>query len=345
MSSKLHLKKLDEIRGFAALYVVLYHLVPRLNCLPEKIIQIFFSYGQEAVMLFFLLSGFVIYISVYNKPQLSFKDYFLRRFRRIYFPFILAIILSIIVSLINGKFYKQFDWQELLGNLLMLQDYANKPGTLFRPFMGNFPLWSLAYEWWFYLIFFPIHKYLFKLPGRIYYIFSISFLAYSIYIFIPNQFALYLAYFIVWWCGVEAADIYIHTRRFTYQRMKPILICLFFMTLLSAIPVVISNNIQLGYYPFLMLRHFSIVFISMLIGLIWYQHKLVFFENIFGIFYALAPISYGIYIFHYPILAKLDLNQNTAYPWLVYSIELCLILGLSYLVEIKLQPLINSWIK
>ncbi|MDJ0509084.1 MAG: acyltransferase [Crocosphaera sp.] len=342
---KKHFKKLDYIRGFAAVYVLIYHIFSLTNFIPETIQNVFFSFGQEAVMLFFLLSGFVIYISVHYKPNISFRYYFIRRFRRIYFPLIIALILSAFLAVVNQRFLQQFTWNELIGNLLMLQDFSAKPGVLIRPFLRNYPLWSLSYEWWFYLLFFPLYKsILFQLPNRIYWVCMGSFISYVIYIIYPNAIALYLAYFIIWWCGVEAAEIYVRTKRFTLKTVKPILICLFLMSIISFIPVIFTHEIKLGYYPFLNFRHFASSFLAILGGLIWYLYNLRYFDNLLGIFYRVAPISYALYIFHYPILTQLKLSRYIPNLWLDYALKLLLILGMSYLVEIKLQPIINRWI-
>lgn len=345
-SPKLHLKKLDYIRGFAAIYVILHHFLPQLKFIPGVISKGVFAFGQEAVMLFFLLSGFVIYVSVHNKPNITFQDYFIRRLRRIYFPFLVAILLSIAVYAFNGNLAKYFSLKDLLGNLLMLQDLSElKPGIIVAPFLGNHPFWSLAYEWWFYMLFFPIYKYLFKVSYRLYYIAAISLIFFSIYIAVPNQVSLLLSYFITWWCGVEAGEIYLRTRRFTFQTIKPILICLFLLSLLSVVPCLLLDSKGFGYYPFLTFRHFFSAFLYVLIGLIWYRYKLIYFENIFKIFYPLAGISYGLYIFHYPLLLRWNLEPYISNIWLVYLIKFSLIFLISYIVEIKLQPLINKIIR
>lgn len=345
-SPKLHLKKLDYIRGLAAVYVILHHFLPQLKFIPSFISKGIFAFGQEAVMLFFLLSGFVIYISVHNKPQITFQDYFIKRFRRIYFPFFVAIILSIAVYGFNGNLAKYFSLKDLLGNLFMLQDLSQlKPGIIVEPFLGNHPFWSLAYEWWFYMLFFPIYKYLFKIPYRIYYIAFFSLLSYAIYMAIPNQFSLVLAYFITWWSGVEAGEIYLRTGRFTLRTVKPILLSLFLLSLLAFIPCLLFDNKGFGYYPFLTFRHFFSAFLYVLIGLIWYRHKLVYFENIFSVFYPLAGISYGLYIFHYPLLLRWNLEPYINNIWLEYLLKFSLIFLISYIVEIKLQPLVNKIIR
>src|ERR1700744_3208005 len=95
------LGKLEAIRGFAAVYVVIYHFVG-FTVLQDKfpaIAKLLFRFGQEAVILFFLLSGFVIYLSVATKPDTSFKKFFLKRLVRIYPILIISFILSIVIGI------------------------------------------------------------------------------------------------------------------------------------------------------------------------------------------------------------------------------------------------------
>ncbi len=346
MPEKKYLEKLDAIRGFAAFYVVLHHFVTNLNFVPEIIKKSLFSFGQEAVMLFFLLSGFVICWSFSKTSKSTFKHYFLRRFRRIYFPFLIAILLSMTVFAFKGDLIREFSWEQLIGNLLMLQDFSSvKPGTWFSPYLTNYPLWSLSYEWWFYMLFFPLYKLLPKTGYRIYFILIISSLAFINYRFMPNQIALFLSYFIIWWSGVEAADIFIQQKRFTPKNMQAIIFSLLLMLMLVSTSLIGINNIRLGYYPFLMVRHFSTAFLAIVLGLLWYQRKLLFFQQTLGFFTLIAPISYGIYIFHYPILEQLDLSIYINNVWIVYIVKFVLIIALAYLIEVRLQPLVNKLIK
>ena len=76
------IKKLNSIRAFAALYVMIAHLM--LEIFKGSSFIFLFKFGQEAVMLFFLLSGFVISISYFKNPNINFGSYFIKRFRRIY---------------------------------------------------------------------------------------------------------------------------------------------------------------------------------------------------------------------------------------------------------------------
>ena len=80
------LAKLEMMRGFAAVYVMAGHLAHHfslgLGTRADEIIAAPFGYGQEAVMLFFLISGFVIFYST-EKKKPDFKTYFSHRWKRI----------------------------------------------------------------------------------------------------------------------------------------------------------------------------------------------------------------------------------------------------------------------
>lgn len=344
MTKNLYINKLDSIRGFAAFYIFLTHLVLILNFIPKPL-KIFFDFGQEAVVIFFILSGFVMYLSVYNNPDFTFKHYFIKRFRRIYFPLILCMLISVLIVCFNGDF-KEFPLASLVSNLLMLQDFSEvKPGVKFKPFLDNLPLWSLGYEWWFYMMFYPAYKWLSKLPHKIYLILFICTLSYSAYIAVPNRAALVISYFIIWWAGVEAAAVYTKYAKFTYRNMRHVLFSLIGMAVISVIPVLGAEQIKLGYYPFLMLRHFLDAYIWIVIGIFWYQNGLKNFDNIFGIFSKLAPFSYSLYILQYPLITKWNISNYISELWIVCLIKIVVIFGLSYLIDIKLQPIVNRLFK
>lgn len=102
---------LDSIRGFASVAVMFGHM---LLCLPvfysviysENIKSTFaqilsfsplhlFWGGHEAVILFFVLSGFVLSLPYLNGSKLVYGHYIIKRFFRIYIPYILIIAISI----------------------------------------------------------------------------------------------------------------------------------------------------------------------------------------------------------------------------------------------------------
>ena len=143
---------LDVIRALSAVYVVIHHIV--VNSTIAGPLVVIFKYGPEAVIVFFLLSGFVIFANERNRVQRSAKSYYLRRIRRIYPPLLVAFAVSALVAWLDGTLARDFVPVTLVLNLLSLQDLGDfKPGVIAYPFLGNGPLWSLSYEVFFYLVF------------------------------------------------------------------------------------------------------------------------------------------------------------------------------------------------
>lgn len=150
---------LESLRGFSAFYVVISHIflfkypTCKLLLFGIDVFPILISYAQVAVMLFFILSGFVIQYSFMKNEDKSFKMYFFKRFTRIYIPLVCVFALSYFIQIFQGEL-QDFSIRILLANLLMLQDMPWRPGLISTTIFGNYPLWSLSYEWWYYMLFF-----------------------------------------------------------------------------------------------------------------------------------------------------------------------------------------------
>lgn len=348
MEKPLYFHKLDAIRGAACFYILMHNFVYGLygeNLVPFSL-KALFAAGQEIVMVFFIMSGFVVRLSTFRYPHLTFKDYFIKRFRRIYFPLSVAMLVSLIIVYSNGSLEKIFSPVDVAGNVLLLQDFGSvKPGTWFYPFLGNLPLWSLSYEWWFYMMFYPVCHFLPKTRLRIYYVLAFSAVSYLNYIFFPNQISLICSYFIIWWSGVEAATIFVHDSQLTARNCKPILISLLVMAFITALPLLGVSEFKPGYYPFLMFRHFFAAFAMFVVGLCWYQKHLICFDRILAFFTPLAPLSYSLYILTFPLLVQWNLTSDLQHNWWLYLINFAALFGLAYLIDIKLQPIVNRWIQ
>ena len=80
MSNSKRIEVLDAFRGIAALSVVLYHFTYRYSSLYEIPIPVklpaILNYGYLGVHLFFIISGFVIYMTI-NKG-LSIKFFYIK---------------------------------------------------------------------------------------------------------------------------------------------------------------------------------------------------------------------------------------------------------------------------
>ena len=88
MKNKKYYKQLDFIRFISCIAVFLYHL----NILKG---------GYLAVCVFFVLTGYLSFVSSFNKENFSIKKYYIDRLKHIYLPFIIVAFISIfIISLI-----------------------------------------------------------------------------------------------------------------------------------------------------------------------------------------------------------------------------------------------------
>ena len=99
-------RSLDALRGLAALTVVVLHLI---MSLPDGIrgqlsfIELPFEMGGRfAVMLFFVLSGFVLSLPYFAEKNLAYGPYLVRRFSRLYPPFAFAVVVSALLCWLLG---------------------------------------------------------------------------------------------------------------------------------------------------------------------------------------------------------------------------------------------------
>ena len=303
---KSRLEKLEMVRGFAALYVFAGHLILIRFAIKHGLLGFLFRFGQDAVILFFLLSGFVVYYSCEKYADTTFSAYFARRARRIFPIFLLALGLTFVCSTWLGNTpIADIHFSELVGNLCMLQDFAEaKPGVWISPFCGNLALWSLSYEWWFYMLFFPIYRFI--CPSlRLHAVAGISMIGLVTFSYMPNQASLFLMYFILWWTGAELARTFLDRRVVSISSQVRSLVYLVLFCGMLAIPLyrsfVQGETLSLGVHPILELRHFGACLAFVAGGLVWARFRWVAFTAIFGRFTKFASISYALYVFHMPL--------------------------------------------
>lgn len=325
------LNKLESIRGFAAIYVVLHHMLPHVELLGYDLTWVF-KFGQEAVILFFLLSGFVIGYSFSFNPDKSFKTYFNKRFLRIYVPLILVFG----VEYVSGDLWRSMDLKSwhMIGNLLMLQDLpALKPHVIVAPFMGNSPLWSLSYEWWFYMLFFPLNKYGKNHASLI--VGAVSICAALTYVIYPNFVNRELMYFCIWWLGIAAARLYVQGVSISIMQLRNELMPVFGITLILLVNALsIGDFSHWGIHPLLELRHFSFSLFVLIFAMQWKKLNWYGFMVLGSLFTWIAPISYEIYISHYLVIRRSHyFISNFTSPSLIFLVETVICLGYALLIH------------
>jgi peptidoglycan/LPS O-acetylase OafA/YrhL len=187
----LDLGVLDALRGLTALYVVLHHaqwllwwpdvsavhhgVLPHIQAALAQTLR----FGHQAVLVFFLISGFCIHYgqakAAAHRPPgqavrwlpLDLGSYAWRRLRRLYPPLLAALVLTTVLDVIGARIDPSYylgatqystinasligvgdrAWTTVLGNIGL------QSGLAVPMFGTDTPLWSLSYEFWYYALY------------------------------------------------------------------------------------------------------------------------------------------------------------------------------------------------
>ena len=289
--------RLEAVRGAAAAYVVVAHSFTK----PP----LFFSFGQEAVMAFFLLSGFVIEYSSARHLNRGFGAYFSRRFWRIYSVLVCLFVVAAILE--HSPISSPAFWRQLGGNLLMLQDFPEGKPAVLVPAIFAGALWSLGYEWWFYMLYFPAATRL-RPARQVHVVGWIGVAAALSYLVYPNFINRILFYFPAWWAGVALARQYGEEGRVTLKSARAPGLYLAAICAVLAAPCLSSiaagGRIMPGLHPFLEFRHLFGALVLLAAALGWQRLRWIGFSSLLGWGRWVAPISYALYIAHEPLFSR-----------------------------------------
>jgi peptidoglycan/LPS O-acetylase OafA/YrhL len=191
---------LDLIRGLAAVAVLIYHVRYRFFfdyanvTAPDWFARGYYAltaFGHDAVMIFFVLSGYFISASVFRDEaaqRWSTKRYAVNRATRLYLVLLPGLLLTAFWDRLGLEIFpdnpvysgEPRPWshdffpvadrltsETFVANACFLQmtspphlesdgslspPFGSRP-PLFRPFGSNEPLWSLSFEFWYYVLF------------------------------------------------------------------------------------------------------------------------------------------------------------------------------------------------
>ncbi len=271
MDDGLHL-----VRWLAALLVIFAHARLLTGYSTEPVFTFFARHAHAAVMVFFVLSGYVIAATTEAKRIRghSLREYFLDRSSRIYSVLLPAVALTIILDAVGGammpEHYARLPvssyFVRLLANLFSLQGFWG-----FRiQFGSNPPLWSIGYEVCYYalfglLVWRPKHWPLF--------VFGISVLVGPVVI----------GYGVIWLFGALAY-------RFRIR-----------VSLILALPVVAIANYFLEYQPVqLPLYVRDVIFGLAATTLVCARIRVS--TSLQTLSRSMADFSYSLYAYHFPIM-------------------------------------------
>lgn len=303
-NAKSRIYGIDALRGYAALYVMVFHSYFLGGIyIHEGKIRDFIIHGDMGVPIFFVISGFSITYSIFYKDffnKLELKNFYIRRFFRIVPLFYFAFVLNLTLLIMNGQGVKTYD------TLLTL--------SFQFPFAGGHQEslvlagWSLGIEMVFYLIF-PFLFLLLKINKRMF--IFLLFLALVIHFFASfekDNSHLNFAYQAIFFLIGMLMCLYrsVIQKRFPHDMLQIISI----VAILFGIIILILGMWIFKNHPFVYFKFLGILLIVS--GTLFYKGKTLI--NKFNNF--LGEISYSVYLMH-PIvilfLVKLRINV------LVYS--------------------------
>jgi peptidoglycan/LPS O-acetylase OafA/YrhL len=153
---------LTSIRGIAAWWVVAYHFREYMPLNSFEWVRSFYSQGYLAVDLFFVLSGFVLFLNygesffsrIGKQPLLVFFSARLARIYPLYFAVLLLFLLNpIALSFFShsGRIGDQYNVPYFILSLLMIQNWG-----FTNHLAWNVPGWSISTESFAYLSFPPL---------------------------------------------------------------------------------------------------------------------------------------------------------------------------------------------
>ncbi len=322
--ARLRRNNFDLLRFLLALIVVLYHayVLSDLAALSplSKIIS-----ADTAVKSFFVVSGFLIFMSYENSRDLH--SYFIKRAKRIYPAYFFIIMMGGMIGLLftthalDSTFFVSW-FKYLASNLVFLNLLQPSVPGLFegnRLQAINGALWTLKIEVMFYL-FVPLAVLFFRQFGRLrmmliifagslLYSFAMLHLASQtgapVYVELQRQLPGQLSFFIA-----GAASYYYFDQLARY--------------ILWLMPVALIGFVFSAWLPWLLLEPLALAIL-----VVGFACLLPYFGN----FAKYGDFSYGMYIAHFPILQLLiTYGYFNASPWLGLLIALALVMAVAFLL-------------
>jgi peptidoglycan/LPS O-acetylase OafA/YrhL len=320
-----------------------------------KIYYFLTGFGHQAVIVFFVISGFLVGGKVLNQQMngtFSWRDYLGDRFTRIYPAYFGSLLLVAMLDPLGSRYLnvaglydlgfeapipaipinlsERFSLDSFFGNAVFLQTIN------FPVFGSNSPLWSLAYEWWYYLLF-PLLCSVFLAPQKMGKVIAL-FLSVLILGVLTSDILWLGIYWLAGaalskvkmavsslpaWISLLAALIYSRTQESEIPRLEDSFVALAYCLVLNA------ANAWVVRLPFPSLAHWG------------------------------ASFSYSVYLVHFPLILffvsllykisgwgiRMNPSGSTLLLWCVlygFLIGLC---WLFYSVTERKTPQLRSWIK
>ena len=149
---------LDGVRAFAALVVLISHFAYTRFTDGDYVMVRECNLGSDAVIMFFVLSGFVIAFTVETRDH-TWKRFAFNRASRLYSvavrPVVLTLVFDALGSSLNPAAYDGWWYNKapLVRTASVSALFANEWGAISLRLGTNGPYWSLSYEAAYYILF------------------------------------------------------------------------------------------------------------------------------------------------------------------------------------------------
>lgn len=154
MTTKADRPWLTLLRFFLAAWVVGFHQSSHtgmLRSVPPSLLSNVLAHGYVAVTVFFVLSGFVLALSSRSATRVDIRDFYWRRFVRIYPTYTVGLVIAapiVIYQVMHGLVSVRSAGLSFVLSLLLLQSFSASLNSIWNP-----PGWSLSVEAVFYFAF------------------------------------------------------------------------------------------------------------------------------------------------------------------------------------------------
>ncbi|PEC19046.1 acyltransferase family protein [Bacillus cereus] len=338
------IKELDSIRGLAALTVVFGHFCLMLPSLPNSVkfspLRFLWA-GGEAVIVFYVLSGFVLSMALYYS-KINYWGYLIKRFVRIYIPYYFWIIITFALFILFSPYevvgLRDWFYDRWQGSITKL-DIINHFVLLNNFFTENYNpvIWSLAQEMRISIVFPLLFILFYKLSWKKTILFALSFSLISVFLnmlYIGKAEGFYNGYadtlhftsmFMIGMLLFKHQEKLIYSYRNMKKFNKGFLIALGIILYLYSILIYGFSRNDTTF----LLKDWGVVMgVSIFIIMAMSNLKVKAFLNKSAFVY-LGEISYSIYLCHFPIMMVLFKLLYTKIP-IFFLLTLCITMTLLF---------------
>jgi peptidoglycan/LPS O-acetylase OafA/YrhL len=322
-------EELDALRGITALMVVFFHFT-----MGKDAYNTIFKLGTTGVDLFFIISGFVIFMSL--QKITNSREFIINRVSRLYPTYWAVVIFTSVLLTVNALIKGNFDIKERLinsvGNLTMFQFYLRIPNL-------DGPYWTMIVEMIFYIAILFLYQYkLLKHLNMISITLCLIMVVLTHYFYDITLVKILvkgiplLPFIPLFFAGIVFYKIYT-TEAKQYANYSLVFMC--FLSALALFPYA-GQSCNFITYP----EYCGMLILFFTLFILFVNHKLAFIVNKTTLF--LGRISFALYLIHQclslsfimPFLTQ-TLNMNF---WVaVVFINLPIIIGLATFITYKIE--------